>query len=97
MLVKNSILFLILFAIIFIFAIYPSFVSSPGVDCLTGCVIGKGFPLPYRITHAGGIADFPSTTEIRYPALLIDIAFVFITSLSISFILGRSFYRNKTA
>jgi hypothetical protein len=94
--VKKYILFLITFVIIFLLAIYPSFISSPGVDCLAGCTIGKGFPLPYNVTHIGGIADILPTTEIRYQALAIDTAFVFIVSLFVSFILGRLLYRGKT-
>ena len=95
MLITKIYTFIVLFVFGILFGIYPSFVSSPGVDCPAGCAIGKGFPIPYKFVHVGGIADAPAVYEISYQALFIDIISIVFFSLLVSFLLVRIFYRNK--
>ncbi len=84
---------LIIFALIFIatasFAIYPSFVSSPGVDCLAGCAVGKGFPMPYVFTHRGGVVGGSTNEQIYYQALAIDIAFLLLVSTLATWVIKK--------
>jgi hypothetical protein len=87
---KNFILFFAVFLITFVVCVYPSFVFHPGVDCLAGCVFGKGFPLPAFVSHKGGIAtDIPSTIEVRPEVLIINIVFTIIISIVITIILSK--------
>lgn len=65
----------------------------PGIDCLAGCNIGRGFPLAHTITHTGGIAGVPARTELLQNALLIDLAILI--SLSLLVTAGISYVLTK--
>lgn len=74
---NKKIIFTIFLILIAIF-VYPSY-RLPGEDCIAGCLMPKGFPLPYSIIHGSGIAG-GSSKEFIIINLIIDIIIWFIVA-----------------
>lgn len=86
---KNSLTVSFVFLIGFLFCVYPSFVTSPGIDCLAGCSIGKGFPFPYHKIYSGGAVGMPSSAVINYNYLLYDVIFLLVIASAVYLLVKR--------
>jgi len=73
---KKKTIVIIIFVVLIGVFVFPSFRFS-GVDCLAGCSMPKGLPLPYSIFHAGGVifedGSGASSKEFLLLNLLIDL------------------------
>jgi hypothetical protein len=89
---NKKITFFIFIILVSIF-VYPSY-RLPGVDCIAGCAMPKGFPLQYSILHGSGVVG-GSSKEFILANLIIDLLFWFVIAILVSLIISKLINRFK--
>lgn len=89
---KILILNVILFAGLVLLFVYPSFYTSPPIDCLAGCSGIKGLPLNYYDFSGGA---FGSELNIDMQNLILDVIFWNIVSSIVTFAIAKKLLNSK--